>query len=189
MSPEDFISGISLKKRMSRQVRDDLLTNLPDFETELHESYRDIGLGGALLYSTRSWYEFASYTIEEFNDTFSKVSLHLNDFITINEEDFDESYAIIRGFFKHKANNEKHYAFVVVDWLEDTNQKHPTLGCPLYLLRNIEDQRWRSIFPISAIDNFAPKVHFVHNCNLECQDHYNSRNRMWIKNNYYFTAI
>jgi hypothetical protein len=189
-SPEDFISSISLKKIMSRRKRDNLLDNLPNFKAELLESYRDIGLEAALLYSTQSWYEFASYTIEELNSTFSKVSLHLNDFITIYEEDFDESYAIIRGFFKHKANNEKYYAFVVIDWFEDTNQKHPILRCPLYHLQAIENQRWRSIFPISAIDNFAQNVHFVHNCNLECQDHYsNSRNRIWIKNDYYFTAI
>lgn len=189
-SPEDFISSISLKKRMSRRERDNLLNNLPNFKVELLESYRDIGLGAALLYSeTQSWYEFTSYIIEELNGTFSKVSLHLNDYITIYEEDFDESYAIIKGFFKNKANNEKYYAFVVVDWFEDTNQNHPILRCPLYRLHAIENQRWRSIFPISAIDNFAQKVHFVHNCNLECQDHYNSRNRIWIKNNYYFTAM
>lgn len=174
---------------MSRQRRDNLLTNLSDFKTELLESYRDIGLGAALLYSTQTWYEFVSYTVEELNGTFSKVSLHLNDFITIYEGDFGESYAIIRGFFKHKANNERYYAFVAVDWFEDSNQDHSVLECPLYRLQTIENQRWRSIFPISAIDNLGPKVHFIHNCNLECQDHYNSRNRIWVKNNYYFTAI
>ena len=175
---------------MSRQERDNLLTNLPNFESELQESYSDIGFEASLLYSTQSWYKLASYTIEELDGTFSKASLYLNDFITIIEEDFDESYAIIRGFFRHKANNGKYYAFVVVDWFEDTNQKHPVLGCPFYCLHTIENQRWRSIFPISAIDNLAQKVHFVHSCtNFKCQDHYNSSNRIWIKNNYYFTAI
>jgi len=175
---------------MSGRERDNLLKNLPNFKAELLESYRDIGLGAAILYFNQSWYEFASYTIEELNGTFSKVSLHLNDFITIYDEDFDESYAIIRGFFKHKANNKKYYAFMAVDWFEDTKQEHPILGCPIYRLQTIENQRWRSIFPISAIDNLVEEVHFVHNCNLECQNHYNStRNRTWIKNNYYFTAI
>jgi hypothetical protein len=175
---------------MLRQKRDNLLANLPNFEYELQESYSDMGFKTSLIYSTKSWYELASYTIEELDGSFSKVILHFNDFITIIEEDFDESYAIIRGFFRHKANNEKYYAFVVVDWFEDINKNHPILGCPFYHLRTIESQRWRSIFPISAIDNLAQKVHFVHNCtNLECQDHYNSRNRIWIKNNYYFTAI
>ena len=175
---------------MSRQARDNLLSSLPKFKTELLTSYREIGFGAALLYSTQSisWYEFASYTIEELNGTFSKVNLYLNDFITIDDEDFNKSYAVIRGIFKHKGNDEKYYAFIVVDWFEDTNQEHSILSCPLYCLRTIEDQRWRSIFPISVIDS-VQKVHFVHNCNLECHDHYNSINRIWVKNNYYFTAI
>ncbi|RGB28746.1 hypothetical protein C1646_767426 [Rhizophagus diaphanus] len=52
---------------------------------------------------------------DEENGTFSKVTLHLNDFIMINDKDFNESYAIIRGIFKHKDNNEKYYAFIAVD--------------------------------------------------------------------------
>lgn len=174
---------------MSKKDRDNLLQNLLNFKSELLESYKDMRLGGAaIVYNSISWYEFASYIIEEENGTFSKVTLHLNDFIMINDEDFNESYAIIRGIFKHKGNNEKYYAFIVVDWFEDNNQKHPILECPLYYLRTIENQRWRSIFPISAIDS-VNKIHFIHNCNLECQDHYNSTNRIWIKNNYYFKAI
>lgn len=175
---------------MSKKNRDNLLQNILNFKSELSESYKDMRLGGAaLIYSNSiSWYEFASYTIEEENGTFAKVTLHLNDFIMINDEDFNESYAIIRGIFKHKGNNEKYYAFIVIDWFEDNNREHPVLECPLYYLRTIESQRWRSIFPISAIDS-VNKVHFIHNCNPGCQDHYNSTNKSWIKNNYYFKAI
>ena len=176
---------------MTKQNQDNLLSSLPKLKTELLDSYKEIGHGGALLHFTQSisWYEFASYTFEELNGASSKVSLHVNDFITIDEEDFNESYAAIRGFFKHKGNDDKYYAFIVVDWFEDINQEHPILGCPLYCLRTIEDQRWRSVFPISSINNLVQKIHFVHNCNIECRDHYKSRNRVWIKNNYYFTAI
>ena len=52
-----------------------------------------------LVNFTLSWYEFASYTIEEINDNFSKVYLHLDNFVTIQEEDYKESYAMIRGIF------------------------------------------------------------------------------------------
>lgn len=176
---------------MSKKNRDDLLSNLLNFKSELLESYKEIGFGAAIIYSNISlisWYEFASYTIEEENGTFSRVNLHINDFIMINDEDFNESYAVIRGIFRHKGNNENYYAFIAVDWFENKNQEHPMLECPLYYLRTIEDQRWRSIFPISAIDS-VNKVHFIHNCNLGCQDHYNDTNRIWIKNDYYFKAI
>lgn len=121
---------------MSKQSCNNLLSNLPNLKTELLASYSDIGFGTALVYFTQSisWYEFASYMIEELNGAFSKVSLHLNDFITINEEEFDKSYAVIRGFFKHKGNDGKYYAFIAVDWFEDINQDHQVLGCPLYRL-------------------------------------------------------
>ena len=69
----------------------------------------------ALINSSISWYKFASYMIEEENGILSKVHLHLDDFITIYEEDHEESYAIIKGIFQHKGNNNKYYAFIVVD--------------------------------------------------------------------------
>jgi hypothetical protein len=177
-------------RRMPKQRRQNLILGLPNLQSELMKSYINIGFKAALLYpNSINWYEFASYTIEEKNGTFSEVRLHLDDFITINEEEFGESYAIIKGIFRHKGNNQKYYAFIVINWFEDANQEHPVLKCSLYHLRTIENQRWRRIFPISAIDS-AQKVHFIHNCtNLECQDHYNNANRIWIKNNYYFTAI
>ena len=175
---------------MSRQARDNLLLSLPKFKTELLTSYREIGFSAALLYSTQSisWYEFASYTIEELNGTFSKVNFHLNDFITIDDEDFNKSYAVIRGIFKHKGNDEKYYAFIVVNWFEDTNQEYSILSCPLYRLQT--RNQWRRIFPISIIDN-VQKVHFIHDCNSEgCRDrHHDDINRNWIKNSFYFTAI
>ncbi|GET52594.1 hypothetical protein GLOIN_2v1790940 [Rhizophagus irregularis DAOM 181602=DAOM 197198] len=152
-SPVNFISNISLKKRMS------------------------------------NWYKLASYTIEEKNGILSKVHLHLGDFITIYEEDHEESYAIIKGIFQHKGNNNKYYAFIVVDWFEDTMVEHSVLKCPLYRLQATGD-KWRRIFPITVIDN-VQKVHFIHNCNSErCQlPNHDTTNRIWIKNNFYFTAI
>jgi hypothetical protein len=53
--------------------------------------------------------------------------LHLNDFVTIHEQDHEESYAVIRGIFQHKGNNKKYYVFVVVDWFENTEREHPLL--------------------------------------------------------------
>ncbi|CAB5307939.1 unnamed protein product [Rhizophagus irregularis] len=122
----------------------------------------------ALINSSISWYKFASYMIEEENGILSKVHLHLDDFITIYEEDHEESYAIIKGIFQHKGNNNKYYAFIVVDWFEDTMVEHSVLKCPLYRLQATGD-KWRRIFPITVIDN-VQKVHFIHNCNSErCQ--------------------
>ncbi|CAB4388580.1 unnamed protein product [Rhizophagus irregularis] len=188
-SPVNFISNISLKKRMPKQERDKLLLTLHNFKTELFLSYVDMKFEAALINSSISWYKFASYMIEEENGILSKVHLHLDDFITIYEEDHEESYAIIKGIFQHKGNNNKYYAFIVVDWFEDTMVEHSVLKCPLYRLQATGD-KWRRIFPITVIDN-VQKVHFIHNCNSErCQlPNHDTTNRIWIKNNFYFTAI
>ncbi|GET57157.1 hypothetical protein GLOIN_2v1790940 [Rhizophagus irregularis DAOM 181602=DAOM 197198] len=187
-SPVNFISNISLKKRMSKQEHDKLLLTLHNFKIELFLSYVDMKFEAALINSSISWYKLASYTIEEKNGILSKVHLHLGDFITIYEEDY-ESYAIIKGIFQYKGNNDKYYAFVVVDWFEDTMVEHSVLKCPLYHLQTTGD-KWRRIFPITVIDNIQ-KVHFIHNCNSErCQlPNHDTTNRIWIKNNFYFTAI
>ncbi|CAB4407123.1 unnamed protein product [Rhizophagus irregularis] len=189
ISPVNFISNISLKKRMPKQERDKLLLTLHNFKTELFLSYVDMKFEAALINSSISWYKFASYMIEEENGILSKVHLHLDDFITIYEEDHEESYAIIKGIFQHKGNNNKYYAFIVVDWFEDIMVEHSVLKCPLYRLQATGD-KWRRIFPITVIDN-VQKVHFIHNCNSErCQlPNHDTTNRIWIKNNFYFTAI
>jgi len=123
--------------------------------------------------------------IDEMHHTFSKVHLHLNNFVTIHEQDHEESYAVIRGIFQHKGNNKKYYVFVVVDWFENTEREHPLLKCPLYHLQT--RNQWRRIF---VIDN-VQKVYFIHDCNSEgCRDrHHDDINRNWIKNSFYFTAI
>ena len=124
-----------------------------------------------------SWYELATYTIEEHHNS-SKIHLHIGDIVTIQEENHDECYAIIKGIFKYKGNDDKYYPFIVIDWFEDTNKPHNVLKCPLYRIQATQDKRWRKIFPISIIDR-VQKVHFV----------YDVKSELWIKNNYYFTAI
>jgi hypothetical protein len=127
--------------------------------------------------------------IKEESGILSKVHLHVGDFITIYEEDHEESYAIIKGIFKHKGNNGNYYAFIVVYWFENTKVEHSVLKCLLYNLQATGD-KWRRVFPITVIDN-VQKVHFIHNCNSErCQElNHDLTNRNWIKNNFYFIAI
>jgi len=163
---------------MSRQERDIITKDLIRFDSELHTLYKDIGFGSALVYTQTSWHKLATYIIEETDSVSTQIHLHIDDFVTIQEEDYDESYAIIKGIFKHKSNNGKFYPFIVVDWFEDVDRIHNVLKCPLYRIQEIQDMRWRRIYPISIIDR-VQKVHFV----------YDSLSNLWIKNNYYFTAI
>ena len=43
---------------------------------------------------------------------------------TIQANDYDKGYAIIKAIFKHKGNDDHHYPFIYVDWFEDINKKH-----------------------------------------------------------------
>ncbi|RGB35141.1 hypothetical protein C1646_759738 [Rhizophagus diaphanus] len=88
---------------------------------------------------------------------------------------YGESYAVIKEIFRHKGNNGKYYAFIVIDWFKNINQKHSVLECPLYQIQGIGNQRWKNVFSIHMIHE-VQKVHFIHNCNSECQDHYNTTN-------------
>jgi hypothetical protein len=176
ISPVDFIFNISLKRKMSKKDYNKLRSTLSNLKTELYLLYKDIGSNEALVIplTKAKWYELASYTIKEDNGNFSKVYLHLNDFITIQEEKYKESYAIVKGIFRHKGNDENNYAFIVVDWFENIGQEHLILKCPIY---HLQTKKWRRIFPISVIDN-VQKIHFIR-----------YDDKKWIKNNFYFTVI
>ncbi|GES86129.1 hypothetical protein GLOIN_2v1790377 [Rhizophagus clarus] len=147
-SPVDFITNIILKRSLSRQDRENIMKNLPNFKSELLLSFMNIGQKSALIYSQMGWYELATYTMEESDGVFSKVHLHIGDVVTIHEEDSGECYAIIKGIFKYKGNDDKYYAFITIDWFDNINRIHN-------------------------------KVHFVYDTKID----------LWIKNNYYFTAI
>ena len=126
----------------------------------------------------------ASYTTEDTLGNEENVCLKLGDIVTIQEEDYNESFAIIQSIFQHKANNNKYYAFIVVTWFEEINQKHAVLDCPFFRLLSADDQQWRRIFPISVIDQ-VNKIHFVRN---EI-DGKTSNEDYWIKNEFYFNAV
>ncbi|GES94230.1 hypothetical protein GLOIN_2v1487024 [Rhizophagus clarus] len=89
-SPVDFITNIILKRSLSRQDRENIMKNLPNFKSELLLSFMDIGQKSALIYSQMGWYELATYTMEESDGVFSKVHLHIGDVVTIHEEDSGE---------------------------------------------------------------------------------------------------
>ncbi|GES95938.1 hypothetical protein GLOIN_2v1487024 [Rhizophagus clarus] len=89
-SPVDFITNIILKRSLSCQDRENIMKNLPNFKSELLLSFMDIGQKSALIYSQMSWYELATYTMEESDGVFSKVYLYIGDVVTIHEEDSGE---------------------------------------------------------------------------------------------------
>ena len=110
----------------------------------------------------------------------------MSDIVTINVEDGD-NFAIIRAIFSHQKN-ELRFAFVFVDWFEESNQSR--LDCPIYKLQMTNTTNWRRVFSISLV-NVENVVHFVHNCkDEECiGGKHDSRNNLYIQNLYFFKAV
>jgi hypothetical protein len=147
-------------------------------------AYKDMDLPAALINKSTLFYKMATYLCESDNGSFVKQRLHVGDVVTIQEEEFGENYAIIEAIFSHRANNDKLYAFVIVNWFEETTQTK--LSCPIYRL--VHNNSWRRVFPISVID-LVNKIHFVHNCTITCNDSHDTTNFYYIKNKYYFNAV
>ena len=179
---------LSLKKQIStRKIINNLPIDIngPLFRSELMQSYNNMGFTAALINKSTYFYDAATYFCEDDTGSFVKQQLHIKDIVIIQEEDYGENYAIIEAIFSHCANNNKLYAFVIVNWFEETSQT--VLGCPEYKL--IMDNSWRRVFPISIIDSIN-KVHFVHKCvENTCKKSHDMTNNHYIKNMYYFTAV
>ena len=110
---------------MSKRDYNKLLSTLKNLKVELYLSYKDIEFNELLLNFLIRQYELVSYIIiEEDNSNFSKVYLHINDFVIIQKERYKESYAIVKGIFQYKDNNKNNYAFIIVDWFKNTGQNH-----------------------------------------------------------------
>ena len=78
------------------------------------------------------FYDTATYFCEDDSGYFVKQQLHIKDVVTIQEVDYGENYAMIEAIFSYCANNNKLYAFVIVNWFEETSQT--VLSCLEYKL-------------------------------------------------------
>ncbi|GBC23112.2 hypothetical protein GLOIN_2v1764038 [Rhizophagus irregularis DAOM 181602=DAOM 197198] len=148
------------------------------------EYYKD---RGAMINSKVEFYNNISYVVKD-DDCFVDVRLHVGDVVDVFEEgETEESYAIIKGIFTHERSRKLH-AFVIFDWFEKIGE-NTLLKCPKYRLQASEETRWNRIFPISLIDH-NPRVHFVHNCNENCNNEkHDLTNHCYLKNMYYYLAV
>ena len=153
-SPVGYIK-ISLKKRISqRNIEESILS---DFEAQLAACYEDLGYSSTILNNSPLFFEYASFLNEE-NDLTEWCHLHVGDVVSINSDEDDISYSIIRAIFCHQKDD-RCFAFIIIDWFEITNQTK--LGCPIYKLKMTNN--WRRVFPISVV-NATNTMHFVHCC-------------------------
>uniref|UniRef100_U9UGD0 Uncharacterized protein n=1 Tax=Rhizophagus irregularis (strain DAOM 181602 / DAOM 197198 / MUCL 43194) TaxID=747089 RepID=U9UGD0_RHIID len=91
------------------------------------------------------------YSDIETNDehgNFTINYLRIGDVVMMQIQDYNESYVIVEAIFSHNGNDNKLYVFIIVKWFEETYQIK--LVCPIYRIQT--DNRWRHVFPLSAID-------------------------------------
>jgi len=151
------------------------------FRTDLSLAYESFGYHASLINKTCNFYKCASYINAEI-----KCHLNIDDVVTIQVADYGESYAVIKGIFKHKSNDGYLFPFIYVDWFEDAHKNHDKLDCPMFVLRH--DNYYRKIFPLTVVDKVR-KAHFVHDCNARCKNNHHSEDNRYLKNDFYFKAI
>lgn len=172
--------NIMLKKPVS--VRNtNIITNTSSFRSDLSLAYESFGYHASLINKNYNFYKCVSYINAE-----TQCYLNINDVVTIQVADYGESYAIIKGIFKHKSNDGYFYPFIYVDWFENIYKNNSRLDCPIFVLRH--DDFYRKIFPLTVVDKVR-KVHFVHDCNARCKNNHNLENRHYLKNDFFFKAI
>ena len=151
------------------------------FRTDLSLAYESFGYHASLINKPCNFYKSASYISDEI-----QCHLNIDDVVTIQVADYGESYAVIKGIFKHKSNDRYFFSFIYVDWFESTFKNHDKLDCPIFVLRH--DNLYHRIFPLTVVDKVR-KVHFVHDCNARCKDNHNLENKRYFKNDFFFKAI
>jgi hypothetical protein len=144
-----------------------------------------MGYNAALIHKKIFIYELATYFYKNEHGTFTKNHLRIGDVVMMQIQDYNESYAIVEAIFSHQGNDNKLYVFIIVKWFEETNRTR--LGCPVYRIQT--DNRWRHVFPLSAID-LVNNAHFLHDCSNSCTSSHDLLNtNYYIRNLYYFKAI
>src|SRR5438045_9742826 len=151
------------------------------FRTDLSLAYESFGYHASLINKPCNFYKSASYISDEI-----QCHLNIDDVVTIQVANYGESYAIIKGIFKHKSNDGYYYPFIYVNWFENIHRNHNKLDCPLYSL--CYNNTWRKIFPLTVVDG-SRKVHFVHDCDSRCNGNNHSENIRYLKNSFFFKAI
>ena len=67
-----------------------------------------------------TFYNSITYTIlEDDGELHANIRLYRDNIVTIQEEG-GTSYVIVRAIFMHKYNDTKKHAFILVDWLRNT---------------------------------------------------------------------
>ena len=197
VSHDDRIVNIRVRQQLNRNsLRSMNLSNrLNDphndqLRTDLATAYEEyMNKVEYIVTQSITFYNNISYTVlEDDGEPYTNIKLYPKNVVTIQEEG-GESYAIVRAIFTHKYNDTKKRAFILLDWLRDTQRFELILRCPIYEKQRPTDRRWHRVYLISMIDNL-PRVQFLHYCTGTCQaDFHDTTNIQYLKNVFFYKAV
>jgi len=160
-------------------------------QRNLYKAYRDyFDKEIAISFKTLEYYDTISYTVLQEDDVNVDINIHVNDIIDVEDDNGmgNREYAIVKGIFTHTANDNKKYAFFILDWYYDTGRTDDLTGSKIYGLQESNNNLWPHIHSFHIVDR-TPRIHFVHNCKANCIGCHAKDNLEYLHNEFFYVAI
>ncbi len=138
----------------------------------------------AISFKNLEYFEMISYTVLQEDDASNvNVKICVGEAIDV-QEDNELAYAIIQAIFIHIANNNKKYAFLILDWYYDTGRVDNFTGSKIYDLQESNND----IHSFNIIVK-NPHIHFVHNCRATCTNGHSENNTEYLYNEFFYIVV
>jgi hypothetical protein len=167
------------------------LSNDTHMQRYLYKAYYDyFGKETAITFKTLEYYDMISYTVLQDDDVNIDIDIHVGEIIDIEDDNGTEmrEYALIRGIFTHIANDNKKYAFFILDWYYNTGRIDNLTESKIYKLQESADVSWPHIHSFHIVDRI-PRVHFVHNCKINYANGHASDNSEYLFNEFFYMVV
>jgi hypothetical protein len=160
-------------------------------QRNLYNAYRSYHKKrSAISFKTIEYFDAISYTVLQDGANID-IRIRVGDAIDIEEDDGMQSraFAVVRGIFTHMANDEKKYAFFIIDWYYETGHVESFTGSKIYGLQESNNDSWPHIHSFHIVDR-RPHVHFVHNCKTGCVgNHHATNNSEYLHNEFFYMVV
>ncbi|GET00727.1 hypothetical protein GLOIN_2v1483751 [Rhizophagus clarus] len=197
-SPQECFFNVRVHKKWdTKRIKEKgfvkKINNENEMQCNLYEAYRYyLNKKTAISFKILEYYDMISYTILQEDDVNIYISIHVGDDIDILVEDDNEienqEYALIREIFIHKANDNKKYAFFILDWYYDTDRIDSLTGCKIYGLQGSNHDLWAHVHSFHIV-NQNPRVHFIHNCKSNCLNNHAKDNLEYLYNEFFYVVV
>jgi hypothetical protein len=184
--PFDDIFNIKLSRKLSK--KDVGMFNLDKIRQQLYKAYEDgFELKEAFVNKKIKFYQSIYYEIKMENDEINRIKIGVGDTIEIEEEMSElPTFAIVRAVVAHEYNDRRVYPFFYLTWYNQITFPTNLFDCPKFQLC---EENYQSIFTIKIIDK-QPKVHFVHDCTINCTaEKHDDTSKIYLNNIFFYNPV